>query len=169
MGNTLSNGPQRPKPGSKKLIVVAVTTVLFVALGSTGFWYVSHHGLPFSNRSKDTTPKTSARDAPPAAVLQLQSFVVNLADPDHTAFLRVGIALGLDKPLAGTSDSEKNSPYTPQVRDAALSILSTWKSQDLLAPDGRKKLKKQLLQTLQQRIPELGVVHIYFTDFLIQQ
>lgn len=169
MGNNPSNAPQQRKSGSKKLIIVVVAVVLFLALGGGGFWYASHHGLPFPRPSKDPASKTVAKDAPPVAVFQLQSFVVNLADPDHSAFLRVGIALGLDKPLARKSDSEKDSSYTPQVRDAVLSILSTWKSEELLAPDGRKKLKKQLLDTLQKKIPELGVVDIYFTDYLIQQ
>ncbi len=152
-----------------KLFAIAVAALVFLALAGTGFWYVTHHGLPFSRRASGPAPKAAAQDASPAAVFQLQTFVVNLADPDHSAFLRIGIALGLDKPLSAISDSEKNSPYTPQVRDAVLSVLSSWKSEDLLAPDGRKKLKKQLLQCLRQRIPELGVVDIYFTDFLIQQ
>lgn len=169
MGNTLSNSPQRPKSKFKKLVVIAVTVLVVVTLGSAGLWYASRHNLPFFKRPKDTASKAAAENAPPVAVLQLQSFVVNLADPGQTAFLRVGLALGLSTPLPKSSGSEKDSPFTPQVRDAVLSVLSTWKSEDLLAPDGRKKLKEQLLHILQQRIPELGIVDIYFTDFLIQQ
>lgn len=168
MGTNPSNAPEQRKSESSKLIIIAVAVFLFLGLGG-GFWYASHHTLPFSGPPKDPASKAAANDARPVAVFQLQSFVVNLADPDHSAFLRIGIALGLDKPLEGRSDAEKNSPYTPQIRDAVLSILSTWKSADLLAPDGRKKLKKELLQTLQQRIPEMGITHVYFTDYLIQQ
>lgn len=169
MGNNPSNIPQQQKSGSNKLVVIAAAVVLFLGLGGGGFWYASHHALPFSAPSKDPAAKESLKDAPPVAVFQLQSFVVNLADPDHSAFLRIGIALGLNKPIAENSNSEKSSPYTPQIRDAVLSVLSTWKSEELLAPDGRRKLKKELLETLQRRIPELGVANVYFTDYLIQQ
>lgn len=169
MANNPNSESQQNKPKSSKLVVIAVGAVLFLGLGGGGFWYASHNGLLFSKQTRDRTPRTATKDAPPSAVLQLQSFVVNLADPDHSAFLRVGIALGLSKPLPAGSDAEKNSPYTPQVRDAVISILATWKSQDLLALDGKKKLKEQLLKTLQKRIPQLGVTNIYFTDFLIQQ
>lgn len=169
MGNNPSNAPPQQKSGSKKLTIIAVAAVLFLGLGGGGFWYASRHSQPLPGRAQDAATRTGATDAPPAAVFQLQSFVVNLADPDHSAFLRIGIALGLDKPLPAADSSEKNSPYTPQIRDAVISVLSTWKSEDLLEPDGRMKLKKQLLQVLQQRIPELGVRDIYFTDYLIQQ
>lgn len=169
MENNPDKGPQQNKTKWKKLLVIIAGVILFLGLGGGGFWYISHYGLSFSGQAKDAAPKTATEGAPPAAVLQLQSFVVNLADPDHSAFLRVGIALGLNKPLPAGTDSAKDSPYTPQVRDAVISVLATWQSEDLLARNGKKKLKQQLLQTLQQRIPELGVAHIYFTDFLIQQ
>jgi len=169
MGSNPSNAPQPRKSGSNKLIVILLAAVLFLVLGGGGLWYATHHTLSFSRQPGNPAPKIAAKNAQPEAVFQLQSFVVNLADPDHSAFLRIGIALGLDKPLSTSNDSEKSSPFTPQVRDAVLGVLSTWNSQDLLAPDGRKKLKKQLLQTLQRKIPELGVTDIYFTDYLIQQ
>lgn len=169
MAKTLNNAPLQRQPKSKKLIIIAVAVFVFLALGGGSYWYASGHGLPFLGHSKTVGAKVPEKDASPAAILQLKSFVVNLADPNQAAFLRVGIALGLSKPLQGASHSEKDSPYTPQVRDAILSVLSTWKSGDLLAKDGKKDLKKQLLATLQQRVPELGVVEVYFTDFLIQQ
>lgn len=169
MGNSPSSSPQQQRSGSKKLTVIAAAVVLFLGLGGGGYWYASHYDLAFSRQVKSKGATASNKDAPPAVVLQLHSFVVNLADPDRSAFLRIGIALGLDKPLAKSGDSEKDSPYTPQIRDAVLSVLSTCKSGDLLAPGGRKKLKQQLLETLQKRIPELGVTDIYFTDYLIQQ
>lgn len=169
MEKTSNNDPQQPKIKSKKLIVITAAAVVFLVLGGGGYWYASGHNVPFLNQSKKDAPGAPAKDAPPIAVFKLHNFVVNLADPDHSAFLRIGIALGLDKQLPGGSDSEKDSPYTPQVRDAVLSVLSTWSSGNLLAPDGKTKLKKELLDILQQKVPEMGVINVYFTDFLIQQ
>lgn len=168
MEKALNDNPQQHKPKSKRLAVIAAA-IAFLVLGGGGYWYASNYGISILRQSKKAAAKTPGKDAPPAAVLQLHNFVVNLADPDHGAFLRVGIALGLDKPLPAEGNSEKDSPYTPQIRDAILCVLATWKSGELLAPDGRSKLKKQLLNALQRKIPELGVVDVYLTDFLIQQ
>lgn len=138
-------------------------------MGGGGYWYASGHSIPFLRESEKGVQKAPAKDASPSAVLQLHSFVVNLNDQDQNAFLQVSIALALDKPLPRASENGKESPCVPEVRDAILSVLSTWKSGDLLAIGGKKKLKKQLLGVLQHEVPELGVVDIYFTDFLVQQ
>jgi flagellar FliL protein len=100
-------------------------------------------------------------------VLHLESFVVNLADPEDNRFLRVGIDLGLGNPPPGKG-GEGDVP-TARIRDCILAVLSTWHSEALLAPEGKEKLKDELLHSLQLRVPELGVKEIYFTDFLVQR
>lgn len=169
MTKTLNNSPLPRKPKSKNLIIVVLAVLVFLGLGGGGYWYASGQGASLFGGSKKVAPPKPPKDAPPAAVLKLKSFVVNLADPNQAAFLRVSVALGLGKPLAGKSESGKDSPLIPQVRDALLGDLSTWKSNDLLARNGKKHLKKQLLATLHRKVPELDVIDIYFTDFLIQQ
>jgi flagellar basal body-associated protein FliL len=56
-----------------------------------------------------------------------------------------------------------------RLRDTILGVLSTWRSDALLAPDGKQKLKQELVHALRERAPELGVEEIYFTDFLVQR
>jgi flagellar protein FliL len=100
-------------------------------------------------------------------VLHLDSFVVNLADTEENRFLRVGIDLGLGIPLSG-KEGEGGVPIA-RIRDCILVVLSTWRSDALLAPEGKQKLKDELLLALQDRVPELGVKEIYLTDFLVQR
>jgi flagellar FliL protein len=104
------------------------------------------------------------------AVLHLEPFVVNLADPQDNRFLRVGIDLGLEEPLPGKEGkgAEGEVP-TSAIRDCLLMVLSTWTSDALLAPDGKQKLKDELIHALHARVPELGVKEVYFTDFLVQR
>jgi flagellar basal body-associated protein FliL len=103
-------------------------------------------------------------------VLHLEPFVVNLADPEENRFLRVGIDLGLKKPLPGKEGKggEGDVPAA-RIRDCILYVLSTWRSDSLLATDGKQKLKDEILRALQDRVPELGVKEVYFTDFLVQR
>ena len=95
---------------------------------------------------------------------------VNLADPEENRFLRVGIDLGLENPLfaKGNKAGEGEVP-TARIRDCILTVLSTWHSDALLAPEGKQKLKDELVKALRARVPELGVREIYFNDFLVQR
>jgi len=101
------------------------------------------------------------------SVLHLDTFVLNLADPDERAYLRVGIDLGLTTDLQAAQGS--NAPPVALIRDTILGVLATAKPQDLLLPQGKAKLKEDLLLALRNRDPALGVQEVYFTEFLIQR
>jgi flagellar FliL protein len=104
------------------------------------------------------------------AVLHLEAFVVNLADPEDNRFLRIGIDLGLENPLsAKEGKGGEGEVPTARIRDCILAVLSTWHSDALLAPEGKQKLKDELVRALRARAPELGVKEVYFTDFLVQR
>ncbi len=117
--------------------------------------------------------KTSAAKKAPAevkVVMHLESFVVNLADADDGHYLRIGIDLGLTNPLtARNGQGEGAAVPTARIRDTILTVLSTCRSDALLAPDGKEKLKEELVRALRGRMPELGVKEVYFTDFLVQR
>lgn len=101
------------------------------------------------------------------STLHLESFVINLADPEQKAYLRVGIDLGLGREWKGKSG--EGGPPVALVRDTILIVLSAYKPDELLTPAGKSKLKNEIVQSLQQRIPDLGVQEAYFTDFLVQR
>jgi flagellar basal body-associated protein FliL len=162
--------PSGPKKSKLKLGVVAVAAVTCLALVAGGYFIMTRRAIAGGKRAAHSTaPKLKQPDATPVVLLSLAPFVINLADPDHSAFLRVEITLGLNKQLPSASEDAKDSPFVPEIRDTILSVLNTWQSSQLLAEDGKTKLKEQLLSALQRRIPQLGATKVYFTDFLIQQ
>jgi flagellar basal body-associated protein FliL len=102
------------------------------------------------------------------ALFGLEGFVVNLADTERNSFLRIGIELGLEhEPEAGHGGDD--AVPTARMRDAILAVLSTWESDALLTQEGKAKLKEQLVAMLQERVPEMDVQEVYFTDFLVQR
>ena len=104
------------------------------------------------------------------AVMHLEPFVVNLADSEENRFLRIGVDLGLgNPPPAKEGKGGEGEVPTARIRDCILAVLSTWHSDALLAPEGKQKLKEEIVHALQDRVPELGVKEIYFTDFLVQR
>ena len=137
-----------------------LASVLLAAVVSVGC--KSAPPTPNTRSGKSITPQVKG-------ILHLESFVVNLADPQENCFLRVGIDLGLENPLPAEGKGGEGAVPIARVRDCILAVLSTWRSDALLAPEGKQKLKAELLGALRQRVPELGVREIYFTDFLVQR
>ena len=127
----------------------------------------------FGCKNSSTGPSAGGknpRGAEVKAVMRLETFVVNLADPEEGRFLRVGIDLGLENPpTAKGGHGEESGVSTARIRDTILGVLTTWRSDALLASDGKQKLKDELVRALRTRVPELGVREVYFTDFLVQR
>lgn len=150
------------KKSSPKRAIFIIGALLLVLAGGAA-WY-------FTAKSAAAQPEAQQAEAKIVTVAHLESFVVNLADTDERAFLRVGIDLGLIKepPSSGGHGGKSTLPVA-EVRDTIIGVLSNWKAADLLTAEGKSKLKEQLAQALQNSVPELGVKEIYFTDFLVQR
>ncbi|HZQ23469.1 MAG TPA: flagellar basal body-associated FliL family protein [Terriglobales bacterium] len=101
------------------------------------------------------------------SVLHLETFVLNLPDPSSRCYLRIGIDVGVSRMPEGKGES--SAPAVPMVRDTILTALSTANADELMTTEGKLKLKEALVRALQQRVPELGVQEVYFTELLIQR
>lgn len=102
------------------------------------------------------------------ATIHLEAFVVNLADNDGRSYLRIGIDLGVESETP-REKTEQRSETVPVMRDSVISMLSTLKADDLMTPEGKKKLKLDLIKVLNDRLPELKVREIYFSEFMVQR
>jgi flagellar FliL protein len=163
MANEVKDVEVKPKQAAgKKKRVVLIAALLVIALGGGAGWFVMQ-------RNSRTDQAEAGTESADKAVLHLEGFVVNLADPEENHFLRLGIDLGLDRPLKSAGHGGKAEIPTSRIRDTILSVLTTWRSDALLAPDGKTKLKEELRRALRERTPELGVREVYFTDFLVQR
>ena len=143
-------GAAKGKRGRSKVPLYAAA---FVAVAACAVYFVGHAS------SRETGGKTDAENN-----LPLEGFVVNLGGGGPRAYLRVGLTLGLSRALPRKRD---DLPMAA-LRDAALTVLSSAQPEQLLAPEGKQKLKAALLEALQERAPELGIDNVYFTEFLVQ-
>lgn len=150
---TASKAQDTAPTSSRVGIVFSLLAVVLLGLGA---WLWNTRGVQPEVSSGESTQVKST--------LHLESFVLNLADPGQRSYLRVGIDLGLSRPIG----KGENSPLGP-VRDTILSVLGQSQTDDLLTAKGKTKLKADLLRALQERVPGLGVEDVYFTEFLIQR
>jgi flagellar FliL protein len=153
---TIKNNSDKRRGGMAKGLAAGIVALAFLA------------GAAWILTSKR---QASGGQAVPAVqdVMHLEGFVVNLADPPGDCFLRIGIDLGLGHSINGHSKNENMAAPTARVRDVILRVLTTYQSTELLAPEGKDRLKQQLLGALQAAVPELAVREVYFTDFLVQR
>lgn len=150
--------PKKSKSGVSTFLGVAIAVVLVV--GGGGAWYLHHSKVQASNDSGQA-------ESQPLSTIHLESFIVNLADQDQITYLRASIDLGVDKAPA-KKEGEGSVPVAA-IRDTIIGVLATRHSAELLTPEGKDKLKQDLIAALNQRVPEVGVTDIYFTDFLVQR
>jgi len=128
-----------------KLAFVVPALVLVVI----GVWFWAKRG---SEAAVQANPEPRIQ-----STLHLETFVLNLADPDQRAYLRVGIDLGLNREI------KSGEPTVPlaQVRDTVLEVLAQAKGDELITAQGKARLKQDLLKALGERVPQLGVEEIY--------
>jgi flagellar FliL protein len=106
--------------------------------------------------------------------ISLDPILVNLADPSGHAYLRLGLALGIeDGPETATPANAAQAMNLPRereipIRDTVLAVLGQQTSGALLEPDGKERLKQELQAALALHNPELKVRNLYFSDFLVQ-
>lgn len=151
--------PAEPvKKKSKAPFLVMVFAVLVGGAG--GAWFFLHH-----SKTAEAAPEANA----PEFVVHLETFTVNLADPEEGHFLRVTIDLGLAHAPKGAAERGYGDFPMARARDAILSVLTVGKADVLLTPEGKARLKHDLIQALQETVPEADVRNVYFTEFIVQR
>jgi len=146
---------------SKKLILIIVGAVLFLAVGIGGAWFVlgaRHNEGGAVSHVENKTP----------VFLTMETFTVNLQVEEVPQFLQVGMTLQ----VANEATAELIKQNMPQVRNRLLLLLSSKKSSELLSVDGKKKLATEIIDQIRQPFSAQGskpeVSDVFFTSFVIQ-
>ncbi len=123
-------------------------------------------GIWFWHRTETAqATEAEAANSEVKSLLHLDSFVTNLNSTSGNGYLRVGIDLGLGMEL---KDSPAQATNISRVRDIILGVLATRSVEELLTPEGKTKLKDDLLNAIRERSPEIHCREVYFTEFLVQ-
>jgi flagellar FliL protein len=165
---------------STKVLLILVGLVLLLVLVMGGGMFMIYTKLP-SASPKAAVPETEAgaeaisEKAKPeeiGAVVSVDTFIVNLADPGGNRYLRVTMDLELvGKPAdksAGKTAGDELAKRMPQIRDAILMILSTKRYADISTPEGKTALREEILNAVNSLLASSQISRIYFKEFVIQ-
>jgi len=132
----------------------------------------------------NTTPMLGYMQADqpgPGIMYNLDTMVVNLAEPGGLRYLQTTIVLefwplienyyGLtpeERTLAEDTFKGKIDTLRPMIDDAIMTILSSKKYNDISSIDGKQALKQEIINAMNGILGYQGVTNVYFTDFLVQ-
>lgn len=163
MSETNTAAIPAPKKGKKTLLIVGVAVAVLAAAGGGAFWWTSR--AEAATEEEEPAPKRKA--ARERGIVAFEPFVVNLADPGISRFLRVKVQLVVDSPEEA-EELTKSLVKTSQTRSIILELLTTQTSEVLVTPDGKAALKKALIERIADGPDHLEVIDVLFSDFVVQ-
>ena len=114
-------------------------------------------------------------------MVNMSTKIINLSDPSGRKYIRLTVVLEFVPDLSdATSKSAEGGASTtspqeteinarmPLMDDMVITILSTKSYEELYTADGKEVLRKEILEAIQQRLPELHLLSVYFTEFVVQ-
>ncbi len=156
---------------------IAIFSALFMVLVLAAFVLTSKVIKPFMKAqiqasakqekeaaTKKKVAKKTATASEVAEVFLVSDMIVNPAETNGTRFLNTTIGLGVSDKLAQAALEEKS----PQIRDALISILTTKTIPELVHPDGKKMLRKEIVRKVDGMIAPHRILDVYFVDFVLQ-
>jgi len=143
------------KKGGKMPLIIGMVVILFLNGLVVGKVFLGGGG-------SEKHTKEEKREEEVGEKVPLEEFLVNLADSGH--YLKVTIALGLKEGVAGSVVEEELAP----IRDAIVSVLSAQELEEITGEAGKNKLKKELVEKINEALEKEEVVKVYFMSFATQ-
>lgn len=150
------------KGGKGKLIAIVVIAVL-LAGGGTAAWLLLRKA-PDAQAAE--AAKAAARKLP--VFVDLDSFTVNLRDPDSDRFMQVKLVATVKDNAVG----EQVKTLMPAVRNEILLLLGSKQSAEVASREGKEKLAREIVVAANKALegtPAAGAVEaVSFTHIIIQ-
>jgi flagellar FliL protein len=159
--------PAKKRKKSKLLLPLLGLLLLSSALAVT--WFTNlRHTLVFGESAAQPGATAHSAEKKATAFVSLETFTVNLLDNDRDRYLQLGIVLEINDAM--TVDSVKQK--MPVIRSQILLLLSSKRSAELLGPQAKDTLARDILERARRPIdstlPDKGIEHVHFSAFMIQ-
>ena len=151
---------------SKKLLILIILAVAVLAGGGGAAWFMLGSGEEETHAKEEKHEKASDGEHhdEPGPIVELDSFVLNLADREELRYLKMSIKLELDRPEEKTDFPAK----VPAIRDALLVLLSSKESHLLRTTNGKRRIREEILTRVNRVMKKGKIANVFFTDFVIQ-
>ncbi|GJL51429.1 flagellar basal body-associated FliL family protein [Candidatus Nitrospira salsa] len=151
---------------SKKLMILIILAIAVLGAGGGAAWFMMGSGEEETHKTEKKHEKDSgeAHGDEPGPIVELEPFVLNLADREELRYLKISIKLELDRPEEQTDYPVK----VPAIRDALLVLLSSKDSHLLRTTNGKRRVRDEILSRANGVMNKGEISNVFFTDFVIQ-
>jgi flagellar protein FliL len=134
--------------------------------------------------AEQPTPKPEeSHDLVPGegVMLNMSTKIINLVDPTGHKYIRLTVVAEFapDNPDYLNMPEEEKSAYLtefqdklnarmPIMDDAVITLLSTKTYDQLYTAEGKEQLRTEIMDAISKRLPDLHLLSIYFTEFVVQ-
>lgn len=114
-------------------------------------------------------------------MVNMSTKIINLVDPTGHKYIRLTIVAEFapeneeyaampeeEKSVYLTEFQDKLNSRMPIMDDTVITLLSTKTYEQLYTADGKEQLRAEIMSSLSQRLPDLHLLSIYFTEFVVQ-
>jgi flagellar FliL protein len=153
------------KPKKKKTLLFIIIGVVVLLAGGGGYFAYTKFMLPDPAITESEAEKAKKEAANAVGeMFELQPFVVNLADPQGKRYLKLKVSLELESAEA-LPQAEK---ARPKMRDMVIMMLTSLTFEEVMTPEGKIRIRDELLERFNHVMRPSRVKNIYFTEFVIQ-
>ena len=167
MGDGADKAGDVVKGGVNKKLMVILLMGLLAAGGGGAFFFMTsedHEKKKTGQHAEQTTEEAEPDPEQIGPVIDLDPFVLNLADHDQLRYLKVSIKLQLDRPEEQTDYKDK----LPAIRDALLVLLTSKESRGLRTVDGKMLVRDEIGGRINAIMKKGKIRQVFFTEFIIQ-
>jgi flagellar FliL protein len=181
-------GEGHKKAKSKVALLAIIGAVVLALIGGGGFLAASMMGKKKDKEAQESKepskegakeeaapPKEEAKGGEKGAegegkhpgggtFVSLDPIIVNLSGDEGKRFMKV--TMQLEMATTGAVGEVQNK--MPQIKDSVITLISSKSAEDLLTPDGKFKLKEQLITRVNATLTNGTVKNVFFVEFIIQ-
>jgi flagellar FliL protein len=166
-----TEGAPAPKKSKKPLIIIALVVLLLGGGGGGAYWWFVARPAAAPAEGEEGAEGAAHAEAKAAehpAIVPLDAFVVNLADPGGSRYLRVTLGLVVDGEERA-KELEENAVSKMKVRSSILELLALQTADKLTTPEGKTELKKAIAEHAGKSAgEETKVSDVLFSEFIVQ-
>lgn len=153
---------------SRKGLFIILTLLIVVLAGAGGgaYWFLFRGAEAQAAEAGAEGEAEPEAEEVPTGIVPFEPFVVNLADPGVSRFLRVSLTLVAEEEQA--AHLEHDDVALMRVRSGILELLSQMQSSQLVTPEGKAELKKSIAEAAAEAAHDLKVLDVLFTEFIVQ-
>jgi flagellar FliL protein len=160
---------EKPAAARKPWLLIGAMAVVGALAGGAGTVLLRPHATPPPAEAShggeaEAHGEADTGDSFAERVVQLEPFVVNVSAEGYPRYLKVTVALEMNKPEAKAEVEER----VAQVRDLTILLLSSKRLADLEDFEGKALLKDDLREQVNALLPKGRVESVLFTEFVVQ-